>query len=72
MDVLRPPIVKIGRRCYRKNLIQRRETNTAEEEEYTGTVFFIFTTYNNSAAGYFENSRPKKRKICKDERINIE
>ncbi|KAK3576538.1 hypothetical protein CHS0354_018044 [Potamilus streckersoni] len=35
MDVLRPPIIRIGDRCYRKNPILQRDVNMAEEEEYT-------------------------------------
>ena len=43
MDVLRPPIIKIGTRCYRKNPIQRRDKNTAEDEEYSGFFYTHLT-----------------------------
>jgi hypothetical protein len=36
MEILRPQIVRIGNRCYRKNPVLQREGNTAEEEEFTG------------------------------------
>lgn len=34
MDVLRPQIIRIGDRCYRKNPTLDRDFNALEEEEY--------------------------------------
>ncbi|XP_060565839.1 activating signal cointegrator 1 complex subunit 1-like [Ruditapes philippinarum] len=38
MEILRPQIVRIGNRCYRKNPVLQREGNTAEEEEFTDFI----------------------------------
>lgn len=40
MDVLRPQIIRIGDRCYRKNPTLDRDVNALEEEEY-GTSMSI-------------------------------
>nr|XP_022345639.1 activating signal cointegrator 1 complex subunit 1-like [Crassostrea virginica]XP_022345640.1 activating signal cointegrator 1 complex subunit 1-like [Crassostrea virginica] len=38
MDVLRPQIIRIGDRCYRKNPTLNRDVNALEEEEYEEAV----------------------------------
>lgn len=38
MDILRPQIVRVGNRCYRKNPTLQREGNRAEEEDYTDFI----------------------------------
>ncbi|XP_045201166.2 activating signal cointegrator 1 complex subunit 1-like [Mercenaria mercenaria] len=38
MEILRPQIIRIGNRCYRKNPVLQREGNAAEEEEYTDFI----------------------------------
>lgn len=39
MEILRPPIVRVGNRCYRKNPVLQRDVNTAEEDEVTGKYY---------------------------------
>ena len=36
MEIMRPPVVRVGNRLYRKNPVLQNDRNTAEEEE-TGT-----------------------------------
>jgi len=41
MDVLRPQIVCVGKRCYRKNFQGESRTNTAEEESFDGNNYSV-------------------------------
>ncbi|XP_071085062.1 activating signal cointegrator 1 complex subunit 1-like [Haliotis cracherodii] len=53
MDVLRPQIVMVANRCYRKNPIQKNEINTAEEDIYTDDVSSC--VYNDEVCDAFSN-----------------
>ncbi|XP_052272061.1 activating signal cointegrator 1 complex subunit 1-like isoform X6 [Dreissena polymorpha] len=44
MDILRPEIIKIGKRCYRKNPVLHTDVNAAEEEDFTER---IISDYND-------------------------
>jgi hypothetical protein len=39
MDILRPPLVRIGKRCYRKPPVLSRETGINPEDEEEGTDY---------------------------------
>lgn len=43
MDILRPPLIRIGKRCYRKVLGPDKEDHNPEDEEIDlGTMCFYF------------------------------
>ncbi|XP_046584119.1 LOW QUALITY PROTEIN: activating signal cointegrator 1 complex subunit 1-like [Haliotis rubra] len=53
MDVLRPQIVVVSNRCYRKNPINKNEVNTAEEDMFTDDV--TSCVYNDEVCDAFSN-----------------